>query len=95
MDLHELKPGQRVRIRQSIDRREGDWRSEVVGTVVEVAMRPTGSWFAHGHDNKVWLQRIVLQKQSGELSTLTVDQWTQIEPLESPASTGPGPQAAR
>lgn len=94
MDLHELKPGQRVRVRQTIDRREGDWRSEVVGTVVEVAMRPTGSWFAHGHDNKFWLHRIVLQKPNGELSTLTVDQWTRIEPLDGADSPAASPQQA-
>lgn len=85
MQHSDLRPGQKIRVRQTVDRREGDWHSEVVGTVVEVATRPTGSWFAHGHDNKVWLERIVLRKPNGELSMLTIDQWTRIEPLDGAA----------
>jgi hypothetical protein len=88
MELSELKPGQQIRVRQKIDRREGDWTLAVTGTVVEVKTRKTGSWFAHGRDNKVWLNSIVLRKGDGELSTLNVDQWTEIELIsDAPAAT--------
>lgn len=78
---NELKPGQRVRIYQEIDRREGVWSSDVVGTVVAVKAEKTGSWYAHGKDDKLWLNRIQLQKDSGELTSVSVDQYTRYEIL--------------
>ncbi len=79
----DLKPGQKVRIHQEIDRREGAWTNEVVGTVVSVEAAKTGSWFAHGKDHKLWLNRIRLQKDNGELTTISVDQFTRFEVLGS------------
>ncbi|MGE0479283.1 MAG: hypothetical protein AB7Q17_02305 [Phycisphaerae bacterium] len=81
MDTVELKPGQRIRIRQSIDRREGEWRLDVTGTIVQAELEPTGSWYAHSKDDKLWLTRIRLRKDNGELTTLTVDQHTEVELL--------------
>jgi hypothetical protein len=77
----ELKPGQRVRITQEIDRREGNWRHEVVGQVVWARSEPTGSWFAHGKNDKLWLGRVRLEKENGELTTIVVDQHTRLEVL--------------
>lgn len=87
MNIEDCKPGQRVRIRQEIERREGDWHLDVTGTVQSIKKEKTGSWFAHSKDNKYWLYRIRLQKEDGELTTITVDQYTEIEVLEGqPAS---------
>ena len=80
LTLQDLKPGQMVRVRQRIDRREGDWTTEIVGTVLELTPQKTGSWYAHSKDNKLWLVRLRLQKPDGEITTLTLDQWTEIEP---------------
>ncbi len=77
----ELKPGQRVRIYQEIDRREGNWHNEIVGTVVEVAPQKTGSWNAHGRDDRLWLNRIRIRKADGEESLISVDQFTRCEVL--------------
>jgi hypothetical protein len=41
----------------------------------------TGSWFAHGKDDKVWLDRLELRRDDGELVTLNLDQWSMIEPV--------------
>lgn len=76
---NEPRAGQRVRILQEIDRREGNWTNEVVGTVVSVEPEKTGSWFAHGKDEKFWLNRIRLRKDDGELTTVVVDQYTRYE----------------
>ena len=82
MTIEQLKPGQRVRIRQTIDRRAGDWRCEVVGVVEAVEVGSTGSWYAHGKDDKFWLRRIRLKKDDGEITTLNLDQWTEVEQAE-------------
>ncbi len=87
MTVIDLKPGQKVRVHLEIDRREGNWTREVVGTVLSVRPEKTGSWFAHGKDDKLWLYRVRLQKADGEITTIAVDQFTRCEVLE-PASTG-------
>jgi hypothetical protein len=76
-----LLPGQRVRIRQEIDRREGNWTADVVGTVLDVRPEKTGSWFAHGKDVRLWLNRVRLQKDDGEVTTLVIDPCTRYEIL--------------
>lgn len=82
-----LKPGQKVRIHQEIDRREGAWSNDVIGTVIDVTPQKTGSWFAHGKDRKLWLNRVKLRKADGEITTLIVDQFTRYEVLADAAAT--------
>ncbi|HMQ15833.1 MAG TPA: hypothetical protein PKC49_07655 [Phycisphaerae bacterium] len=77
-----IRAGQKVRIIQEIDRREGAWTNEVVGTVVEFRAQKTGSWYAHGKDDKLWLNRVRLRKADGEITTIAVDQFTRVEILE-------------
>lgn len=77
----EIKPGMHVKIRQIIHRREGDWVREVQGEVVEIRSEPNHSWYAHAKDNQYWIRRIVLKKPDGELSTLTLDSHSDIQPL--------------
>ena len=75
------EPGQRVRIYQEIDRREGSWKHEVVGTVLESKPDETGAWFAHGENSKLWLNRVRLRKDDGEITSIVVDQHTRCEVL--------------
>lgn len=81
MTAYDLQPGQRVRIVQTIDRRDRDWRTTVTGVVRAVEPQKTGSWFAHGKDDKLWLLRVRLVKDDGEVTVLNVDPRTRIEAL--------------
>lgn len=83
MTIQECKPGQRVRITQEIERREGNWNKHVEGVVHEIKLQKTGSWYAHGKDDKLWLCRVTLRKPDGELSKLTIDPLTEIELLDA------------
>lgn len=74
-----LRPGQRIRVRQSIHRREGDWVTTVEGEILTVDDEKTGSWFAHSKDKKLWLKRIRLKKADGDLTTITLDQRSEVE----------------
>jgi hypothetical protein len=76
-----LAPGDKVRITQVIVTRDGRWETSVDGEVVSVGAEPTGSWYAHGKDNRYWLRRIRLKKADGELTTVTVDGNSRIELL--------------
>lgn len=80
LTLDDLKPGLRVTVRHKIDRREGDWWTEVTGTIASVELQKTGSWYAHSKDNRLWLQRIRLVRDDGEETVLVCDQWTTVEP---------------
>ncbi len=75
-------PGTPVLIRQRID---CPWRQtevEVAGVVESWDEQPTGSWFAHGRKDKLWLKRLKLRKVDGELTLLTLDDATTIAKLE-------------
>lgn len=68
-----LEAGQRVRVDQTIHARDGDWHTSVEGKVVRLAPRPTGSWYAHGKDDRLWLQRLRLVKEDGEIVEVNLD----------------------
>lgn len=81
MSTIEIKAGQRVRVHQTIDRREGDWVRTFDATVIGFITEKTGSWNAHGKDDKLWLNRVHLKKDNGEETIITVDTRTRIELL--------------
>ena len=78
--LEQIKPGARVRVTQQIPGRDYTWTSEVRGTVVDFQQKQTGSWFAHAKDDQLWLDRMEIRLDDGELVTLNLDQYTVIEP---------------
>jgi hypothetical protein len=83
-----LKPGARVKVTQQIAHRD---RSRVVlrevrGTVVGYDQRQTGSWFAHSRDEKLWLDRLTIRKDDGELTTLILDEYSHVEIEQEPAA---------
>jgi len=76
-----LRPGVRVKVVQQIAARNYTWTSDVVGTVVEYRQKQTGSWYAHSKDDKLWLDRLLIRKDDGELTTLNLDEYSHIEIL--------------
>jgi hypothetical protein len=86
-----LVPGTRVRVTQQIAARHYSLSSAIEGTIVSYTQKPTGSWYAHSRDDKLWLDRIVLKKADGEISTLNLDDYTSIELLDA-AGLAPVPE---
>ena len=76
-----IVPGVRIRITQQIAARHYSWSSVVEGVIVEYAQRETGSWFAHSRDDKLWLDRLVIRKDDGEITTLNLDDYSVVEVL--------------
>lgn len=79
----QLTPGARVTVTQQIAARDYSLSSQVTGTVVSFQQRPTGSWFAHGKDDKLWLDRLLIRKDDGELTTLNLDGFSRIEIVDA------------
>jgi hypothetical protein len=77
----DLRPGAKVRITQQIAGRDYTWTSDVVGTVMNFEQKPTGSWYAHSKNDKLWLDRLLLKKEDGELMTLNLDDYSHVEIL--------------
>lgn len=81
-----LVPGARIRVTQQIVARHYALPTVIEGTLVSFSQKPTGSWYAHSRDDKLWLDRIVLRKADGEISTLNLDDYANVEVLsEVPA----------
>jgi hypothetical protein len=81
LEINAFAPGTRVRVTQQMPQTHTVWSTRVEGTVVRWRQDRTGSWFAHGKDDKVWLDRLELRRDDGELVTLNLDQWSLVEPL--------------
>jgi hypothetical protein len=73
------QPGTRVRVTQQMPNTSTAWTNTVEGTIVRFRQAKTGSWFAHAHGDQLWLDRLELRKDDGELITLNLDQYSNIE----------------
>jgi len=80
-----LAPGTRVRITQVLVSRDRVWQTRVEGEVLAHRYEPTGSWFAHGKDDRLWLERIRLRKADGETTVVSLDQNSVVEVLAAGA----------
>ncbi|MEM8494388.1 MAG: hypothetical protein AAF663_03265 [Planctomycetota bacterium] len=72
-----LTPGRRVRVVKQMQLK--GWTTETVGAVQAYEQRKTGSWYAHGKDDKLWLDRLVLELDDGEIVTLNLDGYSRVE----------------
>lgn len=75
----ELNPGTQVEVTQQIPQRDEVWTIKTRGEVIRVEQKKTGSWFAHSKDDKLWLDRLVLKKQDGEIVMFNLDCYTHID----------------
>ncbi len=72
-------PGTRVRVTQQLPRRNGAWTNSVEGVITRFQQAKTGSWYAHAKDDQLWLDRLELRLDDGELVILNLDQYSVIE----------------
>lgn len=83
-----LKPGMRVRVAQRVQAGASaglaQYKAEVEGTILSCEAEPTSSWFAHGKNDRVWLLRLRLKKDDGEISALNLDDASVVTVLSLP-----------
>jgi hypothetical protein len=75
----QLVAGVKVAVTQQIPHRDRTWTNEVRGTIVSYEQKQTGSWYAHSKNDKLWLDRLKLRRDDGELTTLNLDEYTDIK----------------
>jgi hypothetical protein len=83
----QLAPGTQIAVIQQIPHRDRVWTNETRGTIVSYEQKQTGSWFAHSKDDKLWLDRLVIRKEDGEILTLNLDDYTHLQILPSQPAT--------
>ncbi len=71
--------GTRVRVTQQMPHRDRSWSSTVEGRITRYQQAKTGAWFAHAKDDQLWLDRLELETDDGELVVLILDRYTVIE----------------
>ena len=75
-------PGTVVKVTQQIARHLDALTMEVTGKVLRQERQPSGSWFARNKRDKVWLDRLVIEKEEGEISILNLDEYTVVEVVQ-------------
>ena len=78
------QPGTLVRVTQQIAHRTHVYPISVEGKVLGQERQPSGSWFARNRSDKLWLDRLIIQKQDGEKIVLNLDEFTSVQVLDGP-----------
>ena len=74
--------GSKVRVTQQVMMGDSASLTHTEGVIMRMGQQKTGSWFAHGRDKKLWLDRLELQKDDGELVVVNLDQYSRVEELD-------------
>ncbi len=70
-----------MRITQQVPRLSGAMSTSVEGEIIRVGQQKTGSWYAHSKDKKLWIDRVELRKDDGEIAHVNLDQHSHVEIL--------------
>ena len=87
---NQLAPGTIVEVTQQIPHRDKTWTNTLRGTIVSYQQKQTGSWFAHSKDDKLWLDRLMLREDDGEVTTLNLDDYSYVKVLGKSDAGTPG-----
>jgi len=85
VDSGHLEPGTRVRVIAQTPKGDSYLTTTYEGVVRRVGRIKSGSWFAHSKDKKLWLDRLELEKDDGEIVVCNLDQYTRVEVIEQGA----------
>jgi hypothetical protein len=72
----ELKPGDRLEATHEVKVGLKRWTAKTIGTVVRCERRRHGLHFRRQLDDKVYSDVIILRREDGELTTVTMDEYT-------------------
>ncbi len=77
----ELKPGDRIELVHEVKVGLKRWSTQTVGTVVRTERRRHGLHFRRSLDDKVFSDLILLELGDGSLTTVTIDEYTELRRL--------------
>jgi hypothetical protein len=78
----QLQPGDRVEVVHGVTvGSSAKWSTTTVGTVLRRERRRHGLHFRRSADDKVYSDVLILSRDDGELTTVTMDEFTRIRKL--------------
>ncbi len=78
----ELLPGERVEVVHEVKVGQRRWPTTTVGEVVRTERRRHSLHFNRSRDDKVFSDLIVLRRDDGELTTVTLDEFSQLRRIQ-------------
>jgi len=72
----ELKPGDRIEVQHTVTVGGDSWTTKTCGQVVRTERRRHGLHVHRKHDDRVFSDVILLELADGELTTVTMDEFT-------------------
>ena len=81
--FYSLKPGDRVRVEHEVKVGFRGWKATTEGTVVRTERRRHSLHFNRNFDDKVFSDTIVLRRDDGELTTVTLDEFSELTRISS------------
>ena len=76
-----LQPGDRVQVDHEVKVGFRRWMTTTIGTVVKKERRRHSLHFKRNSDDKVYSDILVLKRDSGELTTVTLDEFSELRRL--------------
>ena len=82
-----LEPGDRVEVQHEVKVGLRCWMATTVGRVVRKERRRHSLHYNRNFDDKVYSDILVLRRDDGELTTVTLDEFSELTKLESSSAT--------
>jgi ribosomal protein L19 len=79
--FEELKPGDRIEVDHRVTVGPRAWHARTTGRVLRTERRRQGMHFRRNFDDKVFSDVILMELADGELTTVTVDEFTAVRPV--------------
>jgi len=79
--FEKLQVGDRIRVRHEVKVGFRTWEADTTGEVVRKDRRRHGLHRRRNFDDKVFSDIVLLKREDGELTTITIDEFSQIEIL--------------
>jgi hypothetical protein len=76
-----LRPGDRVEVIHEVKVGFRTWSSRTTGTVVSKDRRRHSLHFNRNFDDKVYSDVLILRRDDGELTTITLDEFSELRKL--------------
>ena len=73
-----LQPGDRVEVTHEVKVGFRNWNSLTIGTVVSKDRRRHSLHFNRNFDDKVYSDVLILKRDDGELTTITLDEYSEL-----------------
>jgi hypothetical protein len=73
-----LQPGDRVEVTHEVKVGFRHWNSKTIGTVVSKDRRRHSLHYQRNFDDKVYSDILILRRDDGELTTVTLDEFSEL-----------------